>query len=119
MSAPRGLDPRQVIAERSLRFEPGGVGGATAQTVSFRLYRPAQGSADWYCPFEVDGLGETRVESAHGADSVQALLLALAKLRIVLSTLAADHGGRLEFAGRNGPGIPSLFEDSPSSEPLR
>lgn len=99
-----------VIAEREVRFAPLEPNGAP-ESVRFRLGRPVEGPLDWSCPYEVIGFGETRSGSAQGADSVQALLLALAKLRVVLGTLALEHGGRLEFAGRAGPGIPSLFDD--------
>ena len=119
MEATPQLDPKVVIAERELAFEPlDGTDSAStsssnnfAEVVRFRLGRPVRGPHDWYCPFEVVGLGERRVEAAHGADSVQALLLALAKLRVVLAALALEHRGRLEFGGRLGPGLPSLFED--------
>lgn len=115
MAESLGLHPEHVIAERELGFEPLD-GSHSTQRVRFRLYRPLRGPADWYCPFEVVGLGDSRVEAAHGADSVQALLLALAKLRIVLGALALEHRGRLEFGGRLGPGLPSLFDDLPVEE---
>ncbi len=104
------IDPTLVVAERVLlaaALDP----GRPPVVVSFRLGRPIQGADDWYCPFEVLGLGPARVDAAHGADSVQALVLALAKLRILLGALAQQHGVRLEFRGRDGPGLPSLFEE--------
>lgn len=110
--AVRRLEPDQVVAERDLVFEPLECGQPPV-TVRFRLGRPTRSGVEWFCPFEVIGLGDTRVEAAYGADSVQALLLALAKLRVVLGALALEHRGRLEFAGRVGPGIPSLFEEAP------
>ncbi|MBX2812652.1 MAG: hypothetical protein KTR25_12620 [Myxococcales bacterium] len=111
------LDPDHVIAERELAFAPTTEAASTSApnrspvTIRFRLGRPIQHAAEWYCPFEVEGFGETRVEAAHGADSVQALLLALAKLRVVLSAMALEHHGHLAFAGGSGSGLPSLFED--------
>lgn len=85
-------------------------------SVRFRLGRPVKEGEDWRCPFEVVGLGERRLEAAHGADSVQALLLALAKLRVVVAALALEHRGRIAFDGRVGPGIPSLFEEPPPAD---
>lgn len=111
------LSQDQIVAERELLFEPRD-GDRKPELVRFRLGRPVQGGKDWYCPFEVDGLGETRVELAYGGDSVQALVLALAKLRVVLGTMALDHDGTLEFAGRLGPGLPSLFEDTSAEGPI-
>ena len=99
-----------VVAEREVTFEPHDA-GRDAVSVRFRLGRPVRAAEDWMCPFEVSGLGEDRVDSAHGADSVQALLLALAKLRVVLGALALEHRGRIAFAGQLGPGLPSLFEE--------
>ena len=112
------LSPEDVIAERELAFSPyDRVQGA--DQVLFRLGRPVETGPVWTCSFEVVGLGETRVESARGADSVQALLLALAKLRVLLGVLAADHEGHLEFAGRLGAGLPSLFEEAGVEEVSR
>lgn len=99
-----------VVAEREVTFEPHEAGGEPV-SVRFRLGRPVRGTEDWLCPFEVSGLGEDHLDAAHGADSVQALLLALAKLRVVLGALALEHRGRMAFAGQVGPGLPSLFED--------
>lgn len=113
------LDPTSIIAERELIFEPSIERPSSPRrsstprvSVRFRLGRPSQGPTDWYCPFEVEGFGETRVEAAHGSDSVQALLLAMAKLRVILAAMALQHKGHLRFAGGSGCGIPSLFEDN-------
>lgn len=100
-----------IIAEREVSFEPQ-ESGRSSSSVRFRLGRPVRGESDWYCPFEVSGLGADRVDAAHGADSLQALLLALAKLRVVLGALALEHRGRIAFAGQLGPGLPSLFEEA-------
>jgi hypothetical protein len=104
------LAEESVIAEREVEFEPSTSEGPR-ETVRFRLGRPVEDAHEWSCPFEVLGFGERRSGEARGADSVQALLLALAKIRIVLGTLALEQGGRLRFAGRSGPGLPSLLED--------
>lgn len=99
----------EVVAERELSFEPL-EGGPSPGTVRFRIGRPVERGPEWYCPFEVEGLGERQTDAAYGSDSVQALLLALTKLRVRLGVLALQHRGRLEFGGRLGPGLPSLFE---------
>lgn len=99
----------EAIAERELAFEPHEGAGPT-EAVRFRVGRPVRSATDWYCPFEVEGFGERRLEAAHGADSVQALLLALAKLRIRLGALALEHRGRLRHGERSGAGLPSLVD---------
>lgn len=111
MSDQPKLDPSAIVAEREVRFDPHPDEGTDPQPIRFRIGRPVQHAEAWVCPFEIDAFGELRAESAQGADSVQALLLALAKLRIILSALALERRGRLEFAGRLGPGLPSLFEE--------
>lgn len=102
----------EAIAERELAFEPLN-GEPSSERVRFRVGRPSEQGSEWYCPFEIHAFGERSTDAAYGSDSVQALLLALGKLRIRLGVLALEHRGRLEFGGRFGPGLPSLFDPEP------
>ena len=49
---------------------------------------------DWCCTFRITGLGDDTVRAAFGVDSMQALLLALVKVRLELSGSV-----RLEWLG--------------------
>ncbi len=84
-----GSDLGRPIARRTLTEE--GVTGRKI-VVSIGLPRPYRLSknGDWECQFLIEGIGEPKVETACGADSLQALILAIEGLRV-----------RLEQTGRN------------------
>jgi hypothetical protein len=77
------------IARRTLTEE--GVTGRKI-VVSIGLPRPDRLSkhGDWECPFLIEGVGESKVETTYGVDSLQALILAITGVRV-----------RLEQSGRN------------------
>jgi hypothetical protein len=77
------------IARRTLAED--GVSGRKI-VISIGLPRPYRLSknGDWECPFLIEGIGKSKVETACGVDSLQALILALTGLRV-----------RLEQTGRN------------------
>jgi len=59
----------------------------------------------WYCPFSIKRAGRVQQLSADGADSVQALTLAVSALSAILGHLATE--GTLTFLdGVEGPGLP-------------
>ncbi len=69
-----------VIAERTYQLEGG---GDVLVRVGMPVLFPEGG--DHYCPFQIDGLyAETMISRAGGVDSLQALMLALQKIRITL-----------------------------------
>ena len=72
-----------VIAERHLKFSPD---SSAPRNVRVLVGAPLQspGMTAWYCPFQIIGLGSEEVHTAYGADSVQALQLAL---RLIGATL--------------------------------
>jgi hypothetical protein len=77
------------IARRTLT-EEGVTGREIVISIGLpRPYRPSK-SGDWECPFLIEGIGEPKVETACGVDSLQALILAIEGLRV-----------RLEQTGRN------------------
>jgi hypothetical protein len=83
------LDLGRPIARRTLAED--GVTGRKI-VISIGLPRPDRLSKhrEWECPFLIEGIGEPRVETAYGVDSLQALILAITGLRV-----------RLEQTGRN------------------
>jgi hypothetical protein len=50
---------------------------------------------DYYCPFQIVGLGNEKIYYASGVDSVQALALALRKIGILLNASKAYKRGEL------------------------
>lgn len=69
-----------VIAERTYQLEGG---GNVLVRVGMPVLFPEGGNH--YCPFEIDGLyADTMISRAGGVDSVQALVLALQRIRIIL-----------------------------------
>jgi hypothetical protein len=94
------------IARRTLTEE--GVTGRKI-VVSIGLPRPDRLSkhGDWECPFLIEGVGESKVETTYGVDSLQALILAIEGVRV-----------RLEQTGRNLFWLdPNLGTDIPLNVP--
>ena len=60
-----------VIAERVLEV------AGTRRRLTVRLGPPRKDRGDWFCPYQLHGLGQRAVRRAYGADSFQALTLAL------------------------------------------
>jgi len=95
-------DPRRVIASRVLNE----IGGSLREiAVSFEepQRRPR---GHWECRFLIKGLGRPQIRKVGGADSLQALLLAVEGARVALD----KSGGRFTWLetdpGKAGPGIP-------------
>ncbi|MBV2366418.1 DUF6968 family protein [Streptomonospora nanhaiensis] len=107
-SAGIAADLGEVVAERVVEaVAPGG-----ARTpVRLRIGRPRPDThpegtgTDWCCPWQVEGLGNTEVQRSYGVDSLQALLLAVYRLRLGLQERARSAGVRLEWLGMAGLGL--------------
>jgi hypothetical protein len=81
----------EVIAERRLRVE-----GEPDRDVRVRIGRPRPFDAtesDFYCPFQVVGVGDERIHTTGGIDGVQALELAIWMLPTLLDELRRDCPG--------------------------
>lgn len=59
-----------------------------------------------YCPVQIVGLGEQRVSSPMGQDTMQALVLALEFVGTSLYTSSAWKSGRLTWLGNRNLGFP-------------
>ena len=108
------LDKDNVVAKRQLQLIL--PNEATPQLVNFLISKPAFNNDEWFCTFEIQGLQEPQTGAAYGSDSVQALLLAMAKVRVILLTYALDMSASFRFEGRPGIGLPSLLD---TAEPER
>jgi len=64
--------------------------------------------SDFYCPYQITGLGDKKVRAAGGVDAFQAIMLALSAIGVELETTSRDSGGELVWdAGeRNDFGFP-------------
>jgi hypothetical protein len=62
-----------VVASRSLKLRQGN----DEKDVGVRIFAPQDEGGHWSCCYEIDWPEGTRKGAAHGADSVQALVLAL------------------------------------------
>ncbi|MGC5028489.1 DUF6968 family protein [Micromonospora sp. DT229] len=96
----------EVVAERRIAVtDPD---GATSELV-VRLGKPhpdpSSRNGDWCCPFQVEGVGEDSVQTAFGVDSLQALLLAAYRVRLLLAEHAEQTSARLDWLGQPDFGL--------------
>jgi hypothetical protein len=78
-----GLELGMPIAERVLTHGP-----KKRKRIIVRLGMPRRAELMvWMCPFQISGIGRSRVERALGLDAVQALQLAFAAIRFQLARL--------------------------------
>jgi hypothetical protein len=89
----------QVIASRTFELE-----GGTAELL-IGMPAPFDDGCNFYCPFQLKGVGDERVRYAGGIDAVQALILALDIADVYIETRPETKDGRLTFLGRPAPGF--------------
>ena len=101
----------EVIAERILRTI------ASESSVTARIYAPEKmgRSSEWSCKVEIQGLEIPFEQSAIGADSFQALYLALRCLSVQLD----QYAERLTFEGRSDDCGILLITPWPFDTPLK
>src|SRR4030081_2369044 len=87
-------DVGTVIATRELSISVG-------TTVTVLIGKPEKfpDSEDYYCPYQILGLGNQRVRYAGGIDAVQALELALKMIGTDLYTSKEVQAGELSWPG--------------------
>ncbi len=97
-----GMDliPFEIIAERFLDLEH--EGHQATLTVSFGKPFQVEGRG-WACPYRISALGRDHVTPVGGADSVQALQLALHMIHNELSMMAKHH--KISFMGADDLGF--------------
>ncbi|MGH9804248.1 MAG: DUF6968 family protein [Candidatus Acidiferrales bacterium] len=95
-------DVGEVIAVRKLHVVEEGKG---SREIEVKIGKPVPYpfEDDYYCPFQVVGVGSERVRYAVGIDAVQALQLVMVALGSELYCLNRDSGGSLHWdAGGEG-----------------
>jgi hypothetical protein len=86
-----------VIARRELKLRYGKI------TVLIGKPEPFPDGSDYYCPYQIIGLGTERVRRAGGIDSIQALHLALEMIGADLHASPEAQTGELSWeCGENG-----------------
>lgn len=89
----------QVIASRCFESQDGSV------ELLIGLPRPYEDGKDYFCPFQVRGLGDEKVRSAGGVDALQALILGIERAAMYLSSRPEVRDGQLAFLGELGIGF--------------
>jgi hypothetical protein len=96
-------DLGEVIAERE--FDSLSEGGPP---VVGRLGKPrpdTRDGGDWQCSYQVLGTGDDTASTAYGVDSLQALMLAIDKLRADLTWRARQREEGFSWFGQPGLGF--------------
>ena len=93
----RLLDVGMTIATREFQTE--------SSKVTVLIGKPEKfpGEDDYYCPYQIVGLGSGRVRRAPGVDAIQALQGALQMIGADLYTSDEAQSGRLSWVGGSGP----------------
>ncbi|SRR5712692_8616580 len=88
----------EVIAQRkfSVLGSPEGSAG-----VSVLLGKPVKlpDAPDFYCPFQIIGMGSDKIRCAYGIDAFQAIQLAMTAIGAYLNSLNESEGRRLRWDG--------------------
>lgn len=73
------------------------------------------GTLDYYCPYQIAGVGSGKVKYAAGIDAFQAIQLAMQRIGTDLSVLNRECGGKLRWEGDEDGGLG--FSIIPGCEP--
>lgn len=68
------------------------------------------GRSDWYCPFQIVGLGDDSVKTGLGGDSLGALMSALRVCGAIVAASAPARAGALDYDELPGFGFPIIPE---------
>jgi hypothetical protein len=81
------------------------------ESIEVLMGKPQQtpGHDDYYCPYQIKGMGRNKVMAIHGIDSFQAMQLALNTIGVELAVINRDSGGKLFWEGdeRGNLGFPA------------
>ncbi len=91
----------QVIAERKLTALDS---SEASDGVRVFLGKPERlpDRPDFYCPFQILGVGSDKVRCAYGIDAFQAIQLAMSAIGVFLTELNESEGSRLRWEGDEG-----------------
>ncbi len=93
-----------ILAERILELDD--TSGRRLVTVLIGLPRNIPGALDFFCPYQVLGLGDCAVRYAEGVDGAQAVYLAMEALGALLAATPEARSGSLTWYGERTLGFP-------------
>ncbi len=82
------------IAERLLHCDDPDEGHRVIRVLLGAPQQSKEPPSDWYCPWQIVGLGDEKVRAAYGVDAIQALQLVMRMIGAKLHAQTA-HGVRL------------------------
>lgn len=85
----------EIIAARELILS----GSENKVTVIIGRPQRFPDAIDYYCPYQISGLGESKVRYAGGIDTIQAFVLALQRVGVDLYTSKEAKAGLLKWEG--------------------
>jgi hypothetical protein len=91
----------EVIAERKFSILSAPGQGAIVKVLLGRPERLPDGP-DFYCPFQILGIGPDKVRCAYGIDAFQAIQLAMAAIGPLLKSLCESEDATLRWEGDEG-----------------
>lgn len=99
----------QALGTRELDISDG-------RKVSIVIGVPQQDDGDYFCPYQITGIGDVRIGYAMGIDALQALQLTLKKIGTELYTSDEAQTGMLSWEGENARGdlgfpVPDVLKD--------
>jgi hypothetical protein len=105
-------DVGEIVAERKLNLLNSD--GPPLEVLAL-LNKPNQlpDHCDYYCPYQIKGVGDERARYSCGIDTFQALQLAIRTIGVELEVLNKDLGGKLAWDGDEKGWLG--FTDSPGS----
>ena len=101
MEAMDRLDLGTVIAKRQLHYSDPEKGNRTVQ-VLLGAPNESAGGGEWYCPWQIMGIGGEKVRAAYGVDAFQCLQLVMVMIGATLYSLS-ENGKPLAWM-ENGSG---------------
>lgn len=100
----------EVVATRVLRLLGGETSPAKEVVVKIGKPKPFPDGRDYFCPYQITGLGDEKVQYSGGIDAIQALHFAIVAAGSDLFALNELCGGRLRWDGdeHGDLGFPTL-----------
>jgi len=80
--------------------------GRAANVIIGMPQRFPDGNDDFFCPFQIVGMGDERIRYAGGVDALQAVWLTLTMIGTILETSSEGQSGSLSWLGQSDLGFP-------------
>jgi hypothetical protein len=90
----------QTLGTRTLELD----GGRTVSVIIGVPQRYPEGAEDYFCPYQIVGIGDERVRCASGIDALQALTLTLKMIGADLYATPEAKNGTLSWVGQSVKG---------------